>query len=189
MQDTFFIDREHLLRTHTSPVQIRTMEQEKPPIRILAPGAVFRCDSDISHLPQFHQVEGLLVDREVSMADLRGTIAYFVREFFDSSVKIRFRPSFFPFTEPSAEFDCSCPICQMKGCRVCSHSGWLEIGGAGLVNPHVFTACGIKYPDWQGFAFGLGVERMAMIKYSIDDIRLFVENDVRFLKQFGLGVK
>jgi len=186
MQDTFYIDDNHVLRTHTSPVQIRTMQSEKPPIRIIAPGSVFRCDSDISHLPMFHQVEGLLVDEKVSMADLKGTLAYFNKEFFGSKVKTRFRPSFFPFTEPSAEVDCSCPLCDQKGCRLCGHSGWIEIGGCGLVHPNVFASAGVEYPQWTGFAFGMGVERLAMVKYGIEDIRLFPENDLRFLEQFRL---
>ena len=184
LQDTFYIDDRHVLRTHTSPVQVRTMENEKPPLRVLAPGSVFRCDSDASHAPHFHQIEGLLVDRKVSMADLRGTISYFVDEFFGPGLKKRFRPSFFPFTEPSAEVDCSCPICRGKGCRMCKQSGWIEIGGSGLVNPKVLQACGLNPEEWQGFAFGFGVERMAIIKYAIEDIRLFSENDLRFLGQF-----
>ncbi len=184
MQDTFYIDRQHVLRTHTSPVQIRTMELEKPPIRIVAPGTVFRCDSDQTHLPQFHQIEGLLIDKKVSMADLKGTIAYFMRELFGAKTKIRLRPSFFPFTEPSAEFDCSCPKCAGKGCALCKNTGWLEMGGCGLVHPEVFRHCKIPYPEWQGFAFGFGIERMAIVKYGIDDIRLMVENDTRFLEQF-----
>lgn len=184
MQDTFYVDDTHVLRTHTSPIQVHTMENEKPPLRVLAPGSVFRCDSDVSHSPNFHQIEALLVDRKVSMADLKGTIAFFAREFFGNTTKIRFRPSFFPFTEPSAEVDCSCPICEGKGCRMCSHTGWVEIGGCGLVNPNVFKHSGIEYPEWQGFAFGLGIERMAIIKYGVDDIRLFNENDTRFLRQF-----
>lgn len=184
LQDTFYIDDRHVLRTHTSPVQVRTMENEKPPLRVLAPGSVFRCDSDASHSPNFHQIEGLLIDRKVSMADLRGTISYFVDEFFGPGLKTRFRPSFFPFTEPSAEVDCSCPICRGKGCRMCKQSGWIEIGGSGLVNPKVLAACGLDPEEWQGFAFGFGIERMAIIKYAIDDIRLFSENDLRFLKQF-----
>jgi phenylalanyl-tRNA synthetase alpha chain len=185
MQDTFYVDGEHVLRTHTSPIQVRTMETEKPPLRILAPGSVFRCDSDISHSPNFHQIEGLLIDQKVSMADLKGTISYFVREFFGPQLKTRFRPSFFPFTEPSAEFDCSCPQCEGKGCRMCKNSGWIEIGGSGLVNPKVLVHCGINPDEWQGFAFGFGVERMAIIKYGIQDIRLFSDNDVRFLEQFS----
>jgi phenylalanyl-tRNA synthetase alpha chain len=186
MQDTFYVDDGHVLRTHTSPVQIHTLLNEKPPFRALAPGSVFRCDSDVSHSPNFHQIEGLLVDRRVSMAELKGTIAYFLRELFGSAVKVRFRPSFFPFTEPSAEFDCSCPMCGGKGCRLCKHSGWIEIGGSGLVNPRVFEAVKLDPREWQGFAFGFGVERMAIIKYGIDDIRLFYENDLRFLRQFNV---
>ncbi|MGE3975098.1 MAG: phenylalanine--tRNA ligase subunit alpha [Bdellovibrionales bacterium] len=184
MQDTFYIDEAHVLRTHTSPVQIHTMENEKPPIRIIAPGSVFRCDSDISHLPMFHQVEGLVIDENVSMADLKGTLAYFNREFFGQNVKTRFRPSFFPFTEPSAEVDCSCTLCAGKGCRLCGNSGWIEVGGCGLVNPNVFKLVGLEYPKWKGFAFGMGVERLAVVKYGIEDIRLFPENDIRFLEQF-----
>ncbi|MGE4131870.1 MAG: phenylalanine--tRNA ligase subunit alpha [Bdellovibrionales bacterium] len=186
MQDTFYIDKEHVLRTHTSPIQIHTLMSEKPPFRALAPGAVYRCDSDISHSPNFHQIEGLLVDHKVSMADLKGTIVFLLSELFGSSVKVRFRPSFFPFTEPSAEFDCSCPVCSGKGCRMCKHSGWIEIGGSGLVNPRVFQAVKMDPKKWQGFAFGFGIERMAIIKYGIDDIRLFNENDLRFLGQFTL---
>lgn len=184
MQDTFFVDRSHVLRTHTSPIQIHSLESETPPLRIMGIGAVFRCDSDISHLPHFHQVEGMCVDKKVSMADLKGTIAFFVKEFFGADLKTRFRPSFFPFTEPSAEVDCTCPICQGKGCSMCKGSGWIEIGGCGLVNPKVFAAAHIEYPTWQGFAFGFGLERMAIIKYGIEDIRLMPENDLRFLNQF-----
>lgn len=186
LQDTFYVDDTTVLRTHTSPIQIHTMENEKPPLRILAPGSVFRCDSDISHSPNFHQVEGLLVDRKVSMADLKGTIAFFIQQLFGSEMKVRFRPSFFPFTEPSAEFDCSCPICKGKGCRMCKKSGWVEIGGCGLVNPKVFEFVKIDPKEWQGFAFGFGIERMAIIKYGIEDIRLFSENDLRFLEQFRI---
>ena len=185
MQDTFYIDKSHVLRTHTSPVQVRTMEAEEPPIRILAPGSVFRSDSDISHSPNFNQIEGLLIDKKVSMADLKGTISYFVQEFFGKGLKTRFRPSFFPFTEPSAEVDCQCPICKGKGCRMCKQSGWIEIGGSGLVDPRVLDACGVDSEKWQGFAFGFGIERMAIIKYGIDDIRLFSENNIRFLEQFN----
>lgn len=184
MQDTFYLENGQVLRTHTSPIQVRTMLSEKPPIRILAPGSVFRCDSDATHSPNFHQIEALLVDREVSMAHLKGTISYFVKEFFGPNIKTRFRPSFFPFTEPSAEVDCSCPICEGKGCRMCKNSGWIEIGGSGLVHPKVLETSGINPNEWQGFAFGFGIERMAIIKYGITDIRLFVENDLRFLRQF-----
>jgi phenylalanyl-tRNA synthetase alpha chain len=184
MQDTFFIDKSHVLRTHTSPIQIHSLESEKPPLRIIGTGPVFRNDSDVSHLPNFHQIEGMCVDRKVSMADLKGTISFFVREFFGPGLRTRFRPSFFPFTEPSAEVDCSCPICKGKGCGMCKQSGWIEIGGCGLINPKVFHNAKIAYPEWQGFAFGFGVERMGIIKYGIDDIRLFPENDVRFVRQF-----
>lgn len=186
MQDTFYVEGGFVLRTHTSPVQIHTMEHEKPPIRVLAPGGVFRCDSDASHSPNFHQIEALLVDRKVSMADLKGTISFFVKEFFGPEIKTRFRPSFFPFTEPSAEVDCSCPLCKGEGCRMCGQSGWIEIGGSGLVHPNVLSQAGIDPDRWQGFAFGFGIERMAIIKYGINDIRLFVENDTRFLRQFEL---
>lgn len=186
MQDTFYIDAHHVLRTQTSPIQIHTMETEAPPFRILGPGAVFRCDSDISHSPMFHQVEGMLVEKKVSMSDLKGTLTFFSREFFGKNAKTRFRPSFFPFTEPSAEVDCTCPHCQGKGCRMCSNSGWIEIGGCGLVHPNVLRSSGIDPDQWQGFAFGFGVERMAIVKYGIEDIRLFFENDVRFLGQFEL---
>ncbi len=192
MQDTFYVDKEHVLRTHTSPIQVRTMELENPPLRVIGVGPVFRADSDISHSPNFHQIEGLCIDRKVSMADLKGTISFFVREYFGKDLKTRFRPSYFPFTEPSAEVDCSCPICIGKGyignepCRMCKTSGWIEIGGSGLVHPNVLKFAGVSYPEWQGFAFGFGVERMAIIKYGIDDIRLFNENDVRFLRQFSV---
>ncbi len=184
MQDTFFINSSHVLRTHTSPIQIHSLESEKPPLRILGTGAVFRCDSDISHLPHFHQIEGMCVDRHVSMADLKGTISFFVRDYFGMGLKTRFRPSFFPFTEPSAEVDCSCPICKGDGCSMCKNSGWIEIGGCGLINPKVFDHCKLKYPEWQGFAFGFGIERMGVIKYGVEDLRLFPENDFRFLRQF-----
>ncbi len=184
MQDTFFLDKTHVLRTHTSPIQIHSLEGEKPPLRIVGTGAVFRCDSDISHLPHFHQIEGMCVDEKVSMADLKGTIAFFVKEFFGANTKTRFRPSFFPFTEPSAEVDCTCPICKGKGCSMCKSTGWIEIGGCGLMNPKVFASVGIEYPRWQGFAFGFGIERMAIIKYGIEDIRLFPENNLKFLQQF-----
>lgn len=185
-QDTFYIDDEHVLRTQTSPIQIHTMKAERPPLRILGPGAVFRCDYDISHLPMFHQIEGLCIDRKVSMADLKGTLAFFNREFFGSSVKTRFRPSFFPFTEPSAEVDASCALCNGKGCRMCKNSGWIEMGGCGLVHPNVLKTAGLDPSEWQGFAFGMGIERLATVKYGAEDIRLFIENDVRFLGQFPI---
>lgn len=185
MQDTFFIDETHVLRTHTSPIQIHSLENESLPLRVIGTGPVYRCDSDISHLPNFHQIEALCVDRKVSMADLKGTISFFVREFFGSGLKTRFRPSFFPFTEPSAEVDCNCPICKGKGCSMCKQTGWIEIGGCGLVNPRVFEHAKIDPKQWQGFAFGFGIERMAIIKYGVPDIRMFPENDVRFLRQFA----
>ncbi|PWU15738.1 MAG: phenylalanine--tRNA ligase subunit alpha [Bdellovibrio sp.] len=184
MQDTFFVDDQHVLRTHTSPVWSRALEQEKPPFRIVSAGAVFRCDNDISHLPHFHQFEGVCVDEKISMADLKGTISFFVREFFGAGLKTRFRPSFFPFTEPSAEVDCTCPVCRGSGCSLCKQSGWIEIGGCGLIHPKVFAMAHLEYPRWQGFAWGFGIDRMAIIKYGIDDIRLFPENDLRFLQQF-----
>ena len=185
LQDTFYIGKDHVLRTHTSPVQIRALQKLKPPFAVLAPGAVFRSDSDISHSPMFHQVEGLYVNQKVSLADLKGTLSYFLQKLFQSSkIKLRFRPSFFPFTEPSAEYDISCPFCDMKGCPVCKKSGWIEIGGCGLVHPEVFQSVNWDSKEWQGFAFGLGVERLAVILYNIPDIRLFFENDTRFLNQF-----
>lgn len=184
MQDTFFVSDTHVLRTHTSPIQIHSMETESLPMRIVGTGGVFRCDSDISHLPHFHQIEGLCVDEKVSMADLKGTIRFFVQDFFGKNLKVRFRPSYFPFTEPSAEVDCECPICQGKGCSLCKQTGWIEIGGCGLVNPRVFKTVKLDAQRWQGFAFGFGIERMAMIRHRLGDIRLFPENDLRFLKQF-----
>ena len=184
MQDTFYIERDVLLRTHTSPVQIRVMEGRRPPLRIIAPGAVYRRDSDLTHTPMFHQVEGFMVDRDVSFADLKGVLAYFLRELFGEKTALRFRPSFFPFTEPSAEVDIACVICKGKGCRVCKESGWLEILGCGMIHPNVFRAVGYSVEEFSGFAFGLGIERIAMLLYGIDDIRLFFENDVRFLRQF-----
>ncbi len=184
MQDTFYIDSNYVLRTHTSPIQIRTLESEPLPLRILAPGSVFRCDSDISHSPNFNQIEGLYVDKNVSMSHLKGIIGYFVRELFGKKTRIRFRPSFFPFTEPSAEVDCTCLLCSEKGCRVCSNTGWIEIGGCGLIHPNVLTNCGINSEEWQGLAFGFGAERMAMIKYGIGDIKLFNENLISFVEQF-----
>ena len=184
MQDTFYITDDIVLRTHTSPFQIRTMEKESPPVRIIAPGKVYRCDSDISHTPMFHQVEGLFVDEGVSFAHLKGILKIFVHEVFGRDTALRFRPSFFPFTEPSAEVDVQCVICKGKGCRLCSNSGWLEILGAGMVDPEVFKSVNYDSEKWTGFAFGMGIERIAMLKYGIDDIRLFFENDLRFLKQF-----
>jgi len=184
MHDTFYISEESLLRTHTSPVQIRTMQVTSPPIRIICPGKVYRCDSDISHTPMFHQVEGLLVDENISFGDLKGILTTFVHQIFDENTRLRFRPSFFPFTEPSAEVDIQCVICRGKGCRVCGNSGWLEILGSGMVHPQVFRNVGYDPEKFTGFAFGLGIERIAMLKFGIHDIRLFFENDYRFLMQF-----
>jgi phenylalanyl-tRNA synthetase alpha chain len=184
MHDTFYISDEVLLRTHTSPVQIRLMEKQKPPIQIIAPGRVFRRDSDVSHTPMFHQVEGLMVGNNITFGDLKGILTIFVHQMFGDKTEIRFRPSFFPFTEPSAEVDIQCVICQGKGCRVCSSSGWLEILGSGMVDPEVFRIVGYDPNEVVGFAFGLGIERIAMLKYGINDIRLFFENDMRFLGQF-----
>ncbi|MDA8165194.1 MAG: phenylalanine--tRNA ligase subunit alpha [Desulfobacteraceae bacterium] len=184
MHDTFYINETLLLRTHTSPMQVRTMEREKPPLRMIAPGKVYRCDSDITHTPMFHQVEGFLVDRKVSFADLKGVLTTFIARMFGEGGAVRFRPSFFPFTEPSAEVDIACVICGGKGCRVCKETGWLEILGAGMIDPEVFKAVGYDPEEVSGFAFGLGIERIAMLKYGITDIRLFYENDLRFLAQF-----
>ncbi|MBA3015699.1 MAG: phenylalanine--tRNA ligase subunit alpha [Proteobacteria bacterium] len=184
MHDTFYISSNVLLRTHTSPMQVRTMEKQSPPLRMIAPGKVYRCDSDITHTPMFHQVEGFLVDRNVSFADLKGVLSTFISQVFSPDTAIRFRPSFFPFTEPSAEVDIACVICAGAGCRVCKQTGWLEILGAGLIDPEVFAKVGYDPEQYSGFAFGLGVERIAMLKYGITDIRLFYENDIRFLRQF-----
>jgi len=183
MQDTFYVSDELLLRTHTSPVQIHTMQREKPPIAIIAPGCVYRRDNDVSHSPMFHQVEGLLVDEGISFAHLKSVLSLFCKQMFGER-GVRFRPSFFPFTEPSAEVDIECVICDGKGCRVCKNTGWVEILGSGMVDPAVFEAVGYDPKKVSGFAFGMGVERVAMLKYSIDDIRLFYENDLRFLEQF-----
>lgn len=184
MHDTFYVDDNHVLRTHTSPVQIRTMETQKPPIRIICPGRVYRCDSDITHTPMFHQVEGLVVDSEISFADLKGTVEQFLRAFFEDDFPVRFRPSYFPFTEPSAEFDMQCTHCRGAGCRICKQTGWLEVGGCGMVHPNVFRASGVDPEIYSGFAFGMGVERLAMLRYGITDLRLFFENDINFLRQF-----
>jgi phenylalanyl-tRNA synthetase alpha chain len=185
MQDTFYISDEIVLRTHTSPVQIRVMEKQKPPIKIIAPGKVYRCDSDVSHSPMFHQVEGLLVNENVTFGNLKGVLSEFVRVMFGPQIGVRLRPSFFPFTEPSAEVDIKCVICEGKGCRVCKNSGWLEIGGCGMVDPEVFKSVNYDPERYTGFAFGMGVERIAMLKFGINDIRLFFENGIRFLKQFS----
>lgn len=184
MHDTFYFNANMLLRTHTSPVQVRTMESQQPPIRIVCPGRVYRCDSDITHSPMFHQVEGLLIDENISFADLKGTIEEFLRVFFEKDLGVRFRPSFFPFTEPSAEVDMQCVICSGKGCRVCKQTGWLEVMGCGMVHPSVLKMSGIDPEKYQGFAFGMGVERLAMLRYGVNDLRLFFDNDLRFLAQF-----
>ena len=184
MQDTFYISDDRVLRTHTSPVQIRTMMKHKPPIRIIAPGTVYRRDSDITHSPMFHQVEGFLVDDRVTFGDLKGVLTHFLNEFFGAGHRVRFRPSFFPFTEPSAEVDIECVICGGSGCRVCGKTGWLEILGCGMIDPEVFKSVNYDAEKYSGFAFGMGLERMAMLKYGVNDLRLFFENDLRFLKQF-----
>lgn len=197
MHDTFYVkseqvksdgpavtDAKYVLRTHTSPVQVRTMENQEPPIRIICPGRVYRCDSDLTHTPMFHQVEGLVVDKGISFADLKGTVDQFLKAFFEADVPVRFRPSYFPFTEPSAEVDIQCTNCGGKGCRVCSHTGWLEIMGCGMVHPNVFKASGVDTETYTGFAFGMGVERLAMLRYGVNDLRMFFENDLKFLGQF-----
>jgi phenylalanyl-tRNA synthetase alpha chain len=184
MQDTFYITDDSVLRTHTSPVQIRVMTRRRPPLRIIAPGRVYRCDADVTHSPMFHQVEGLMVGTDISFSNLKGILEEFIHRFFGRDIPVRFRPGFFPFTEPSAEIDIGCIFCERRGCRVCKTSGWLEILGAGMVNPRVFEMVGYDPGVYTGFAFGMGVERIAMLKYCIDDIRIFFENDIRFLRQF-----
>ncbi|NOX37199.1 MAG: phenylalanine--tRNA ligase subunit alpha [Calditrichaeota bacterium] len=185
MQDTLYVTEDILLRTHTSPVQIRVMESQPPPVRIIAPGRVYRRDTpDASHSPFFHQVEGLCVDQGISFADLKAVISEFARRMFGEDIQVRFRPSFFPFTEPSLEYDFNCVFCRGKGCRVCKQTGWMEISGAGMVDPNVFKAVGYDPEIYTGYAFGMGVDRIAMLKFAIDDIRLFFENDMRFLRQF-----
>ncbi len=184
MQDTFYISDDLVLRTHTSPVQIRTMLKNKPPVRVIAPGTVYRRDSDITHSPMFHQIEGFLVDEKVTFGDLKGILTHFLNQFFGKGQDVRFRPSFFPFTEPSAEVDIACVICGGKGCRVCSQTGWLEILGCGMIDPAVFESVEYDAGSCSGFAFGMGLERIAMLKYGVNDLRLFFENDLRFLRQF-----
>ena len=184
MQDTFFVDHNVLLRTHTSPVQVRTMLKHAPPVRIIAPGTVYRCDSDATHSPMFHQIEGLMVDRHITFGDLKGILTIFINQLFGKGTGVRLRPSFFPFTEPSAEVDIACVICKGKGCRVCKNTGWLEILGAGMVDPEVFRHVNYDADAISGFAFGMGIERIAMLKYGISDMRLLFENDLRFLRQF-----
>ncbi len=185
MHDTFYFDAHLLLRTHTSPVQIRTMEHAGPPLKIIAPGRVYRCDSDLTHTPMFHQVEGLLVDENVSFADLKGVLYDFLSSFFEQELKLRFRPSYFPFTEPSAEVDIECVMCGGDGCRVCGQTGWIEVLGCGMVHPEVFRHVGIDSEKYTGYAFGVGIERLTMLRYGVNDLRLFFENDLRFLKQFA----
>ena len=184
MQDTFYVSDNIVLRTHTSPIQIRTMKKYPSPVRIIAPGKVYRCDSDITHTPMFHQVEGLMTGENVSFGDLKGVLTTFVHQVFDDQIALRFRPSFFPFTEPSAEVDIQCVMCRGAGCRICSQTGWLEVLGAGMVHPAVFENVGYDSSKITGFAFGLGMERIAMLKYGIEDIRIFFDNDIRFLGQF-----
>jgi phenylalanyl-tRNA synthetase alpha chain len=185
MHDTFYFDEHLLLRTHTSPVQIRVMENSQPPLKIIAPGRVYRCDSDLTHTPMFHQVEGFLVDQDVSFADLKGVIYDFLTNFFEQDLKLRFRPSYFPFTEPSAEVDIECVMCSGSGCRVCGNTGWLEVLGCGMIHPEVLRHVGIDGEKFTGYAFGMGVERLTMLRYGVNDLRLFFENDLRFLKQFA----
>lgn len=195
MHDTFYVrtqgaesnhqESSHVLRTHTSPVQVRVMENQAPPLRIVCPGRVYRCDSDVTHTPMFHQVEGLMIDENVTFAHLKGVVQEFLRVFFEKELAVRFRPSYFPFTEPSAEVDIECVICSGEGCRVCKKTGWLEIMGCGMVHPNVFSYVGIDADKYSGFAFGIGVERLAMLRYGVNDLRLFFENDVRFLSQFS----
>ena len=185
MHDTFYIDASTVLRTHTSPVQVRVMETQAPPIRVICPGRVYRCDSDLTHTPMFHQVEGLLIDEESSFADLKGIVVDLMRAYFEEDdLKVRFRPSYFPFTEPSAEIDIQCVHCGGSGCRVCSHTGWLEVGGCGMVHPRVLEYSKIDPDRYAGFAFGMGVERLAMLRYGVNDLRIFFDNDLRFLEQF-----
>jgi phenylalanyl-tRNA synthetase alpha chain len=187
MHDTFYFGDGRLLRTHTSPVQIRAMKLQGVPIRIIAPGPVYRRDSDVTHTPMFHQVEGLVLDEDVSLANLKGILAGFAEQFFEKPRGLRFRPSYFPFTEPSAEVDIQCVLCDGAGCRICKQTGWLEILGCGMVHPNVLTACGVDATRWQGYAFGMGIERLAMLRYAVNDLRMFFENDLRFLAQFNRG--
>jgi phenylalanyl-tRNA synthetase alpha chain len=185
MHDTFYVDERLLLRTHTSPVQIRVMSTEKPPLKIIAPGRVYRCDSDLTHTPMFHQVEGFMVDEQVTFADLKGILHDFLSGFFERELAVRFRPSYFPFTEPSAEVDIQCVMCNGAGCRVCKSTGWLEVLGCGMIHPEVFRHVGIDSEKYTGYAFGMGVERLTMLRYGVNDLRLFFENDLRFLRQFA----
>ena len=184
MHDTFYIDPTTVLRTHTSPVQVRVMEASEPPLKVICPGRVYRCDSDLTHTPMFHQVEGLLISENSSFADLKGVVEEFLRVFFEQELAVRFRPSYFPFTEPSAEVDIQCVMCSGEGCRVCSQTGWLEVMGCGMVHPSVFEHANIDTEKFTGFAFGMGVERLAMLRYGVNDLRLYFDNDLRFLEQF-----
>lgn len=185
MHDTFYFDAHRLLRTHTSPVQIRVMKDAEPPLKIIAPGRVYRCDSDLTHTPMFHQVEGFLVDEQASFSDLKGVLYDFLSRFFERDLQLRFRPSYFPFTEPSAEVDIQCVMCGGEGCRVCGQTGWIEVLGCGMIHPEVFRHVGIDSERYTGYAFGMGVERLAMLRYGVNDLRLFFENDLRFLRQFA----
>ena len=186
MHDTFYFDAHRLLRTHTSPVQIRVMEKSAPPFKVIAPGRVYRCDSDITHTPMFHQVEGFMVGEKCTFADLKGILHEFLSAFFEKEdLKLRFRPSYFPFTEPSAEVDVECVMCAGEGCRVCSHTGWLEVLGCGMIHPAVLDHVGIDHEKYIGYAFGMGVERLTMLRYGVNDLRLFFENDLKFLRQFA----
>jgi|TARA_B110001454_G_scaffold120336_1_gene112318 phenylalanyl-tRNA synthetase alpha chain len=185
MHDTFYVSPGTVLRTHTSPVQVHVMEGGKPPFRMICPGRVYRCDSDLTHTPMFHQVEGLLIDENVSFADLKGTVVGFLHAYFEEGVEVRFRPSYFPFTEPSAEVDMGCVSCAGSGCRICGHTGWLEVMGCGMVHPKVLEMSGIDTSVYNGFAFGMGVERLAMLRYDVSDLRTYFENDIRFLQQFN----
>lgn len=184
MHDTFYVNENTVLRTHTSPVQVRTMLSKEPPLRVICPGRVYRCDSDLTHTPMFHQMEGLVVDTGISFADLKGTMDQLLKAIFEADVPVRFRPSYFPFTEPSAEVDIQCTNCHGKGCRICKQSGWIEVGGCGMVHPNVFAHCDIDSDTYSGFAFGMGIERLAMMRYGVKDLRMFFENDLDFLKQF-----
>jgi phenylalanyl-tRNA synthetase alpha chain len=185
MHDTFYLKDGRLLRTHTSPVQVRAMRSRTPPLALIAPGRVYRCDSDVSHSPMFHQVEGLVVDENISFANLKSVLHDFMEAFFERDLAMRLRPSYFPFTEPSAEVDITCVLCGGQGCRVCKQTGWLEISGCGMVHPNVFRACGVDPERYTGYAFGMGIERLAMLRYGVNDLRLFFENDLRFLGQFA----
>ena len=184
MHDTFYFGDGRLLRTHTSPVQVRAMLSTAPPLRLIMPGRVYRCDSDQTHTPMFHQVEGLVIDEDISFANLKAILRSFVSEFFEKPLEIRLRPSYFPFTEPSAEVDCQCAFCEGKGCRVCKQTGWLEVLGCGVVHPNVLRNCGLDPERWSGYAFGMGIERFSMLRYDVNDLRLYFENDLRFLSQF-----